>query len=72
MLNWGQDAPLVYGGLDQVDNFSIRWSGQFCFAFGGERAPGMYEFTVSSDDGSRLLIDGAKFADQNGFEAARL
>lgn len=65
MLNWGNGAPEVYGGT-QIDNFSIRWSGDFDFQYGRAQEPGTYVFTVSSDDGSRLIMDGTTVLDQWG------
>ena len=66
VLNWGQGSPDIYDG--QIDRFSIRWSGEFDFTYGPEepQAPGMYEFTVASDDGSRLIVDGVTVLDQWG------
>ncbi|HLE48893.1 MAG TPA: PA14 domain-containing protein [Patescibacteria group bacterium] len=49
---WGSPDPAIY-----ADNFSIRWQGNFIF----EDAD--YQFTVRSDDGVRLYIDGNKIID---------
>lgn len=64
VLNWHGDSPDIYGL--QADHFSIRWSGEFEFTYGQSQAPGMYEFTVASDDGSRLIVDGVTVLDQWG------
>jgi uncharacterized protein YraI len=60
-FNWGTGAPIVNGvavpGIPN-DNFSARFTSvQNFFA-------GTYTFTVSSDDGVRLYIDGALVLDR--------
>jgi hypothetical protein len=54
-FNWGVGSP---GSPVNSDNFSVRWTGQV-------QAPvsGSYTFTVTSDDGARLLINGVKVID---------
>jgi len=47
--NWGNGAPVV--GIDP-DHFSARWTRYIYFP-----SDGVYRFTVTSDDGSRLSID---------------
>jgi hypothetical protein len=49
--DWGSGSPAGAGvGPDQ---FSVRWSTKFEAAL-----PGTYNFTVTSDDGIRLYVDG--------------
>ncbi len=48
-FNWNNNAP---GGNLGLYNYSVRWQGYFTFA----AAP--YTFTLSTDDGSRLYVDG--------------
>jgi RHS repeat-associated protein len=55
-FNWDSGAP---AGLNSPDNFSIRWSGNLIVP-----NTGGYTFTVYSDDGSRLIIDGTKVLDR--------
>jgi len=40
-------------GLGARDNFAVRWTGQLLISEGG-----FYEFSLSSDDGSLLYLDG--------------
>ncbi len=47
-FSWGSNKPL--DGLP-VDNFSVRWVGDFDFAAGA------YTFTTATDDGVRLWVD---------------
>ncbi len=51
-------------GTQLVDFFYIRWTGKI-------RIPkdGNYTFTLESDDGSRLFIDGKQIIDHNGLHA---
>ena len=48
-FNWTATPP---GNGVGPDNFTIRWTGYFTFQASS------YAFTVASDDGSRLFIDG--------------
>jgi hypothetical protein len=48
-FNWGSGSP---SPSIPADNFSARWSRTVTFS------AGTYSFTVGSDDGSRLYIDG--------------
>jgi hypothetical protein len=52
--DWGAGGP---AGLP-VDNFSVRWTGQF--TFGG----GSVTFTARADDGIRVVLDGVAIIDQ--------
>lgn len=46
------------------DRFTVRFSGDFVFTGGtGARSSGMYTFTVASDDGSRVILDGVTIMD---------
>lgn len=60
-FNWGTGVPVVNGvavpGIP-ADNFSARFTSVQTFAAGN------YDFVVSSDDGVRVLIDGAIVWDQ--------
>ncbi len=51
-------------GTKLVDFFYVRWTGDI-------RIPkdGNYTFTLESDDGSRLFIDGKQIIDHNGLHA---
>jgi hypothetical protein len=53
-----------FHGTKLVDFFYVRWTGKI-------RAPkdGNYTFTLESDDGSRLFIDGKQIIDHNGLHA---
>ena len=55
-FNWGLGAPAP--GMP-VDNFSVRWTRQLSFPL---TQP--YRFVLRSDDGVRLLIDGALIIDE--------
>jgi len=48
-FDWGANGP---GSGLGANNFSVRWQGSFTFA------AGTYTFSVSTDDGSILYIDG--------------
>ncbi len=48
-FNWNSGSPA--SGLNS-DNFSVRWTRSLSFA------PGHYRFTVTSDDGIRLWVNG--------------
>jgi hypothetical protein len=49
-FDWGLNSPERACGLG-VDDFSVRWTRTLTFA------PGSYRFSVTADDGVRLLID---------------
>lgn len=53
-FDWGSASP--QNGVN-ADNFSARWQGKFDFA------EGEYTFTVKSDDGFRLWVDGKSLVD---------
>ncbi|MCE9579955.1 MAG: proprotein convertase P-domain-containing protein [Deltaproteobacteria bacterium] len=55
--NWADAAPLDLG-IASVDDFSMRWSGQWWVA-----TAGTYTLRYDSDDGQRLWIDGAPVLD---------
>ncbi len=55
-FNWGTSSPKP--GVVNDDNFSTRYSSVQLFN------AGTYEFIVSSDDGVRILIDGASVLDR--------
>lgn len=60
-FNWGGGVPVVNGvavpGIP-ADNFSVRFTSTQIFQ------AATYTFTVSSDDGVRVIIDGAVVLDQ--------
>lgn len=55
-VNWGTGSPAQ--GVVNNDNFSARFTSVQSFA------GGIYEFVVSSDDGTRLYIDGLLVLDK--------
>jgi glucose/arabinose dehydrogenase len=55
-FDWGGGAP---GDGVPADNFSARWTKSLTVA-----EDGSYEFTVTSDDGVRLFVDGQKVIDK--------
>ncbi len=48
-FNWGSGSPGTGVG---ADNFSVRWEGDWNFS------AGTYRFSTTSDDGSRIYVDG--------------
>lgn len=61
-FNYGNDAPFE----DMpVDGFSVIWTGRFI-----PKNSGTYRFTLNSDDGSRLCLNGKKVIDHWGSHAA--
>lgn len=55
-FTWGGGAP---GDGVPADNFSARWTKQLSLEQGGP-----YKFTVTSDDGFRLYLDGQRVLDK--------
>ena len=53
-----------FHGTQLVDFFYIRWNGSISVP-----KDGSYTFTLESDDGSRLFIDGRQIIDHNGLHA---
>ena len=53
-FDWGSGSP---DPTVPIDNFSVRWTRTQAFA------AGYYTFTLGSDDGGRLYIDGALVVD---------
>lgn len=49
-FDWGTGGPGTGVG---ADNFSVRWEGDWSFA-----TAGTYRFSTTSDDGSRVFVDG--------------
>ena len=49
-FDWSSSGPAALGG--QQTNFSVRWSGTLA-----NLAAGSYTFTITHDDGARLLVD---------------
>jgi len=56
-FNWGDDDPAPGNGLGK-DGWSVRWTRTVNFA------AGTYRFSMSSDDGSRLWVDGKLVIDK--------
>ncbi|MFP2900500.1 PA14 domain-containing protein [Corallococcus sp. 4LFB] len=54
-FSWGTGSPGTGVG---VDDFSVRWEGDWSFA-----SAGTYRFSTTSDDGSRIYVDGALVVD---------
>jgi hypothetical protein len=54
-FDWGTGSPDATIG---PDTFSVRWEGDFDFA-----ETGTYRFTVSTDDGMRVYLDGTQIID---------
>lgn len=54
-FNWGTSAPVE--GLPN-DKFAVRWRGVYALP------AGEYEFTMTSDDGVRVFVDGQRVVDQ--------
>ena len=53
-----------FHGTKLVDFFYVRWTGKI-----HTPKDGNYAFTLESDDGSRLFIDGKQIIDHNGLHA---
>ncbi len=60
-FDWGLSSP---DPSLPIDYFSVRWQGNFALTAGS------YKFTLTSDDGSRLYIDGNLVLDGWGVHAA--
>jgi glucose/arabinose dehydrogenase/PKD repeat protein len=61
---WGGDGP---GAGVPADNFSARWTKSLDL---DASEAGTYKFTVTSDDGARLFVDGEKVLDKWIFQSA--
>lgn len=53
-------------GFSRSDNFACRWTGELEIKRGGR-----YRFSLISDDGSRLFINGKSTVDNDGLHALR-
>jgi hypothetical protein len=53
-----------FPGFDKADNFAVRYTG-----FVQINAPGDYEFTIGSDDGSKLYIADEMLIDNDGLHS---
>jgi hypothetical protein len=62
-FDWANGSPDTSCGIG-ADNFSVRWTRSVHFE------GGTYRFTVTSDDGVRLYIDGKKELDKWGIQSA--
>ncbi|HEX5752973.1 MAG TPA: PA14 domain-containing protein [Archangium sp.] len=58
-FNWGTGSP---GVSVNADNFSVRWTGDVSTP-SGINYTGRYEFTLASDDGVRLYVNGKRIID---------
>ncbi|MDX2031454.1 MAG: PA14 domain-containing protein [Blastocatellia bacterium] len=56
-FDWGLDGPAAACGVN-ADDFSVRWSRRILLDTGWHR------FTVTADDGARLLVNGRRVIDQ--------
>ncbi|MBK6795215.1 MAG: PKD domain-containing protein [Acidobacteria bacterium] len=56
-FNWYDPEPSTICGISQ-DQFSVRWTRSIVFT------PGTYRFSMSVDDGGRLVIDGQTIIDK--------
>lgn len=54
-FDWGSGGPGTGVGSD---NFSVRWEGDWSFS-----TAGTYRFSTTSDDGSRIYVDGSLVVD---------
>lgn len=54
-FNWGTESPAP--GTVSADHFSVRWTRTL------ELAEGMYDFTLTTDDGARLWVNGHLLVD---------
>ena len=61
--HWDDSGVPEMGGLG--DHFSVRWTGSFDFGVGR-----YYSFTSTSDDGSRIRVDGVSVLDRWSSSAA--
>ncbi|MCD6520463.1 MAG: hypothetical protein J7M05_11135 [Anaerolineae bacterium] len=61
-FDWGHASP---GGDLPSDRFSVRWSKEAKFK------KGVYEFTITTDDGMRLYVDGKLLLDAWRDQAAK-
>jgi len=55
-----------FPGCDFRDHFYVRWEGALWINTGGR-----YKFLTTSDDGSKLLIDGSQVLDNGGWHGMR-
>src|SRR6202050_4521423 len=62
-FNWNEKPPLP--GMPSGDHWSARWKGTFTAP-----ANGNYRFTIASDDGSRVIVDGKTVIDDWGVHGA--
>jgi PA14 domain len=65
-VGWRKGYPGFPGLQDRFEWFAIDFQGGFVV----ER-PGLYSFRLSSDDGSRLYLDGALVLDNDGYHDIR-
>ena len=55
----------VWPGTQLKDHYYVRWTGKIHLTDAGK-----YTFFLTSDDGSRLFLDGKQIVDNNGLHAA--
>jgi hypothetical protein len=51
----------AWPGLAVTDNFAVQWTGQVKITL-----PGFYVFSIQSDDGSKMYLDGELFVETTG------
>ncbi|KAL9139500.1 putative conserved tandem carbohydrate binding domain [Amphidinium carterae] len=59
-----QPTTAAWHGLKAVDNFAVKWSGIIEVATGGN-----YTFSIESDEGSDLAIDGVLLINNDGLHS---
>ena len=64
-FDWSSSGPAALGG--QQTNFSVRWAGTLA-----DLTAGSYAFSVSHDDGVRLLIDDQLVLDDWGAQSTHI
>ncbi|MDE0961420.1 MAG: c-type cytochrome [Planctomycetota bacterium] len=62
----GYAASISVAPKPRQDNFGLRFSGEFLVS-----KTGMYQFSLNSDDGSKLWIDGHEVVDNDGIHGPR-
>merc|ERR1719284_2372423 len=64
-VNYGSTGG-TWDGLTEGDMFAAQWLGSIVITI-----PGLYEFAINSDDGSRLFIDSAMLINNDGLHGMK-